>query len=71
VGHDIAAIALESPGVPDETVLERAFREERILDRDPCLAPTDRNPRIPKDATVLLATPTPERDTNSQLTPSI
>jgi predicted nuclease of predicted toxin-antitoxin system len=36
-GHDIAAIALESPGAPDETVLERAFREERILlafDRD-------------------------------------
>jgi predicted nuclease of predicted toxin-antitoxin system len=36
-GHDAAAIALESPGAPDETVLERAFREERILltfDRD-------------------------------------
>ena len=36
-GHDVVAIALESPGVPDETVLERAFREERILltfDRD-------------------------------------
>jgi hypothetical protein len=30
-GHDVAAIALESPGVPDVTVLERAFREERIL----------------------------------------
>jgi predicted nuclease of predicted toxin-antitoxin system len=36
-GHEVVAIALELPGVPDETVLERAFREERILltfDRD-------------------------------------
>ena len=37
VGHDVAAIALESPGIPDEHVLERAVREERVLptfDRD-------------------------------------
>ncbi len=36
-GHDVAAVALESPGVSDETVLNRAFREGRILltfDRD-------------------------------------
>lgn len=36
-GHDVAAGALESPGVPDEPVLDRAFQEERILltfDRD-------------------------------------
>lgn len=35
--HDVVAVALESPGVPDETVLERAVRERRILltfDRD-------------------------------------
>ena len=37
VGHDVAAIVLESPGIPDDRVLERAVREERILltfDRD-------------------------------------
>ena len=36
-GHDVATIASESPGIPDERVLERAAREERILltfDRD-------------------------------------
>ncbi|MGI8909447.1 MAG: DUF5615 family PIN-like protein [Rubrobacteraceae bacterium] len=36
-GHDIAAVALESPGISDEAVLDRAFREGRILltfDRD-------------------------------------
>ncbi len=36
-GHDIVAVALESPGAPDEAVLDRAFREGRILltfDRD-------------------------------------
>lgn len=36
-GHDVAAVVLESPGVPDENVLERAVRERRILltfDRD-------------------------------------
>jgi predicted nuclease of predicted toxin-antitoxin system len=35
--HDVTAIVLESPGTPDERVLERAAREERILltfDRD-------------------------------------
>ncbi len=30
-GHDVAAVALESPGVPDGTVLDRAVREGRIL----------------------------------------
>ncbi len=30
-GHDVVAMALESPGVPDETVLERAVQEKRIL----------------------------------------
>jgi predicted nuclease of predicted toxin-antitoxin system len=36
-GHDVAAVALESPGVLDETVLDRAVQERRILltfDRD-------------------------------------
>ena len=36
-GHDILAVALESPGAPDDAVLDRAFREERVLltfDRD-------------------------------------
>ena len=36
-GHDVVAVVLESPGVADEDVLERAVREERILltfDRD-------------------------------------
>ena len=36
-GHDVAAIATEEPGLPDEQVLSRAFREERIIltfDRD-------------------------------------
>lgn len=36
-GHDVIAVALESPGVPDETVLDRAFQEGRVLltfDRD-------------------------------------
>ncbi len=36
-GHDVTAMVLESPGAPDERVLERAAREERILltfDRD-------------------------------------
>lgn len=36
-GHDIVSVALESPGVPDEAVLDRAVREGRILltfDRD-------------------------------------
>jgi predicted nuclease of predicted toxin-antitoxin system len=36
-GHDVAAIVLESPGAPDQHVLERAAREQRILltfDRD-------------------------------------
>lgn len=35
--HDIVSVALESPGVPDEVVLDRAIREGRILltfDRD-------------------------------------
>lgn len=35
--HDIVAVVLESPGVADETVLERAVRETRVLptfDRD-------------------------------------
>lgn len=31
VGHDIVAVALESPGGPDEAVLERAVRESRVL----------------------------------------
>jgi len=30
-GHDIVAVALESPGVPDETVLDRAVLERRVL----------------------------------------
>jgi hypothetical protein len=30
-GHDVAAVALESPGVLDETVLDRAVQERRIL----------------------------------------
>lgn len=30
-GRDIVAVALETPGVPDETVLDRAVRERRIL----------------------------------------
>jgi predicted nuclease of predicted toxin-antitoxin system len=30
-GHDVAAVSLDSPQVPDDTVLERAFREGRIL----------------------------------------
>jgi predicted nuclease of predicted toxin-antitoxin system len=37
VGHEIAAIILESPGLPDEQVLSRAAREDRVLltfDRD-------------------------------------
>ena len=36
-GHDVFAVALESSGVSDETVLSRAVRERRILltfDRD-------------------------------------
>ena len=36
-GHDVAAIAAEEPGLQDEQVLSRAFREERIIltfDRD-------------------------------------
>ena len=36
-GHDVAAVVLESPGAPDEFVLMRAVREERVLltfDRD-------------------------------------
>ncbi len=36
-GHEIAAVALESPGASDESVLERAVREDRVLltfDRD-------------------------------------
>jgi predicted nuclease of predicted toxin-antitoxin system len=36
-GHDVIAVALESPGVPDEAILDRAVREGRILltfDRD-------------------------------------
>ncbi len=36
-GHDVADIALSSPGIPDEIVLERAIREGRTLltfDRD-------------------------------------
>lgn len=35
--HDVAAIATEEPGIPDERVLFRAFREDRIIlsfDRD-------------------------------------
>jgi predicted nuclease of predicted toxin-antitoxin system len=37
VGHEVAAIILESPGLPDEQVMLRAAREERVLltfDRD-------------------------------------
>ena len=30
-GHDVAVVALESPGIPDEIVLDKAAREERIL----------------------------------------
>lgn len=30
-GHDIVAVALEPPGIPDETVLDHAVREHRIL----------------------------------------
>ena len=30
-GHDVAAVALESTGMPDEIVLDRAVRERRIL----------------------------------------
>lgn len=30
-GHDIAAVALDSPGIPDEAVLEHAARESRVL----------------------------------------
>ena len=36
-GHDIVAVALESPGVSDETVLDQTVRERRVLltfDRD-------------------------------------
>ncbi len=36
-GHDVAAIAAEEPGLPDEQVLSRAFGEDRIIltfDRD-------------------------------------
>lgn len=36
-GHDNIAVALESPGAPDDAVLDRAFREGRTLltfDRD-------------------------------------
>ncbi len=36
-GHDVAAVILESPGIPDEQVLSRAVREDRVLltfDRD-------------------------------------
>lgn len=36
-GHDVAAVALESPGISDETVMDRVVREKRILltfDRD-------------------------------------
>ncbi len=36
-GHDVAAIATDEPGLPDEQVLSLAFREERIIltfDRD-------------------------------------
>jgi predicted nuclease of predicted toxin-antitoxin system len=30
-GHDVAAVILESPGMPDEQVLSRAAREDRML----------------------------------------
>ena len=30
-GHDVTAVAEDSPGVPDDRVIERAVREERIL----------------------------------------
>lgn len=30
-GHDIAAVAQESPGISDEAVLDRAVREGRVL----------------------------------------
>lgn len=36
-GHDVAAIMLDSPGIPDERVLSRAAHEARVLltfDRD-------------------------------------
>ena len=36
-GHDIRSVSLDSPGIPDEEVLLRAHREERVLltfDRD-------------------------------------
>ncbi|HEX2742052.1 MAG TPA: DUF5615 family PIN-like protein [Rubrobacter sp.] len=36
-GHEVAAIILESPGLPDEQVMLRAAREDRVLltvDRD-------------------------------------
>ena len=36
-GHDVVAVALESPGIPDANVLERAVQRKRILltfDRD-------------------------------------
>lgn len=29
--HDISAVALNSPGIPDEAVLQQAVRESRIL----------------------------------------
>ena len=35
--HDVSAVAVESPGIPDEAVLERASRERRTpltFDRD-------------------------------------
>ena len=37
VGHEVATIILESPGLPDEQVMLRAVREDRVLltfDRD-------------------------------------
>jgi predicted nuclease of predicted toxin-antitoxin system len=36
-GHDVVAVASQSPGAPDESVLAQAVREERVLltfDRD-------------------------------------
>ncbi|MGH3504494.1 MAG: DUF5615 family PIN-like protein [Nocardioidaceae bacterium] len=30
-GHDVVAVTQESPGIPDDEVLTRAVREERVL----------------------------------------
>lgn len=56
-GHDVAAVALKSPGISDEAVMDRAVREKRILltfDRDYGNLPYDRGSQPPPKGMRLL-----------------